>query len=94
MLSLVGGGNWVAGAHCSVRTALGCSTEWAVLGCSYLLRHPESEQLVTTNYSVPGDFCRPGSYAFSDSERVPISLSPSVSLSLCLFLSLTLIEFP
>ena len=40
MLSLVRGGNWVAEAHCSVRTALGCSAERAVLGCSYLLRHP------------------------------------------------------
>jgi len=87
MLSLVRGGNWEAGAHCSVRTALGCSAERTVH--TYCVILPESEQLVTTNCSVPGDFCRPGSYAFSDSERVPLSLSPSLSVYVSLSLTNT-----
>jgi hypothetical protein len=82
MLSLGGGSNWVAGAHCSQRTAL-CSSDERVVDM-YCVTHPESEQPVTANCSVPGNFCWRRSSAFSDSERVHVSL----------FLSLTLIEFP
>jgi hypothetical protein len=57
---------------------------------THCVTQPESEQLVTTNCSVAGDFCRPGSYAFSDSERVPLSLFLSLSLSISLPVSLSL----
>jgi hypothetical protein len=72
----------VYGQHlCVVPSRLCCAVH------TYCVTQPESEQLVTTNCSVAGDFCRPVSYTFSDSERVPLSLS--LSLTLPVSLSLT-----